>query len=95
MKTQTIEQPTMWVPRMGGVLSRWFADYDEARASLELEGGYLLPYRQHYFVTTSAAIEELGLDPLDCDWARIGWDWVRPASAEAWERLLAKRLQSS
>jgi hypothetical protein len=88
------EQPTMWVPQMGAVLSRWFTTYEEARTSLDLEGGYLLPYRKQFFVTTGAAIEELGLDPADPDWALIGWDWVRPADPEAWERLMEKRVVS-
>ena len=86
-----VEQPAMWVPRMDAVLSRWFTSYEEARESLESEGGYLLPFRHQFFVTTSAAIEELGLDPEDPDWQRIGWDWACPADREAWERLMRKR----
>ena len=81
----------MYVPRMDAILSRWFTTYEEARASLELEGGYLFPYRRQFFVTTSEAIRELGLDPADPDWERIGWDWVRPRDREAWERLKEKR----
>jgi hypothetical protein len=85
------ERPTMHVPRMDAILSRWFTSYDDARAAREAEGGYLLPYKHHFFVTASEAIREMGLDPDDPDWARIGWDWVRPRDAEAWERLNAKR----
>jgi hypothetical protein len=88
------EWPTMYVPRMDAVLSRWFTTYEEARASLDLEGGYLLRYRRYFFVTSSEAIRELGLDPDDSDWARIGWDWVRPHDVEAWERLKEKRAVS-
>lgn len=87
--------PSMYVPRMATVLSRWFTTYEEARASLELEGGYLLPNGRHFFVTASAAIQELGLDPDDPDWNRIGWDWVRPRDPAAWERLKEKRLVAS
>lgn len=82
---------SMYVPRMDAILSRWFTSYEEARASLQQEGGYLLPYKHHYFVTSSEAIRELGLDPADPDWARIGWDWVHPADPDAWHRLMAKR----
>jgi hypothetical protein len=85
------EEPIMYVARMDAILSRWFTTYEEARASRESEGGYLLPYRNHFFVTTSEGIRELGLDPNDPDWARIGWDWVRPSDREAWERLREKR----
>jgi hypothetical protein len=76
---------------MDAILSRWFTTYEDARASREAEGGYLLPYKHQFFVTTSEAIRELGLDPEDPDWARIGWDWVRPRDAEAWERLNGRR----
>lgn len=85
------EGPTMFETRMDAILSRWFTTYEEARASLESEGGYLLPYRNQYFVTSGEAIRELGLDPADPDWAKIGWDWVHPRDAEAWQRLRAKR----
>ena len=85
------EGPSMYVPRMDAVLNRWFVDYDEARGSLQSEGGYLLPYRNQFLVTTAEGIRELGLDPNDPDWAQIGWDWVRPADQDAWERLKTKR----
>ncbi len=85
------EGSIMYVPQMGAILSQWFAVYDEARAAREETGGYLLPYKNHYFVTTSEAIRELGLDPADPDWARIGWDWVCPIDTDAWQRLKAKR----
>ena len=83
--------PIMWVPRMDVFLNRWFTRYAEARATLDAEGGYLLPYRNHFFVTVAGGIEELGLDPKDGDWERIGWDWVRPKDTEARERLERKR----
>jgi hypothetical protein len=83
--------PVMYVSRMDAFLNRWFTSYDEARASLDTQGGYLLPYRDHSFVSTADAIRELGLDPGDPDWAAIGWDWVRPADPEAKARLVDKR----
>jgi hypothetical protein len=42
-------------------------------------------------VTVETAVRELGLDPADPDWERIGWDWVRPKDADAWEKLKLKR----
>jgi hypothetical protein len=85
------EQLLMYVPRMCVILNRWFTTYESARASRDAEGGYLLPYRNQFFVTLAEGVRELGLDPDDPDWARIGWDWVRPADAPAWARLAAKR----
>lgn len=72
-------------------LSRWFASYDEARAARQESGGFLLPYRHHFFVAEAPAIRYLGLDPEDPDWERIGWDWVRPLDDEAFARLKEKR----
>ncbi len=86
--------PKMYVTRMDAVLNRWFTNYEEARASLEAEGGYLLPFKSQFFVTQSEGIRELGLDPDDPDWERIGRDWVRPKDSDAWERLRDKREQA-
>ena len=83
----------MYVPEMDAILNRWFTTYEAARASLDAEGGYLFPYRSQFFVTLSEGVRELGLNPEDPDWERIGHDWVRPQDREAWTRLCAKREQ--
>ncbi|OGF04619.1 MAG: hypothetical protein A2W00_02455 [Candidatus Eisenbacteria bacterium RBG_16_71_46] len=82
----------MYFASMDAIVSRWFTGYAGARASLEAEGGYLLPYREQFFVTTREGIRELGLDPDDPEWERIGWDWVRPLDRAAWERLRERRV---
>lgn len=82
----------MYAPRMDIFLNRWFTDYDEARASLDQDGGFLLPYKDQYMITEAGGIRELGLDPDDPDWEKIGRDWVKPNDTEAWERLRIKRL---
>lgn len=80
--------PEFWYARgMDAFLNRWFARYEDARASLESEGGYLLPFRRQFFVCGADAVRLLGLDPDDPDWARVGWDCVRPADEAACERL--------
>ena len=85
------EGPVMYVESMDAIVNRWFTIYEEARSSLQAEGGYLFPYRNQYFVTLREGIRELGLDPDDPDWERIGWDWVQPKDKDAWERLRDKR----
>ncbi len=82
---------SMWIASMDAVVSRWFTTYEAARASLDAEGGYLFPYGTQFFVTLAEGVRELGLDPVDPDWARIGWDWVRPVDSQAWRRLRDKR----
>ena len=81
----------MYVPRMDAFLNRWLTSYEAARASLDSAGGFLLPFEGQFCVTEGHAIRELGLDPEDPDWQRIGWDWARPSDVEAWERLRLKR----
>jgi hypothetical protein len=76
---------------MGAFVNLWFRTYEEARAARETHGGYLFPFRQHFFVADAAAVRELGLDPAAPEWALIGWDWVRPRDVEAWERLKEQR----
>lgn len=88
------DDTTMYVPTMDAILNRWFTSYEAARASLEAEGGYLFPYRNQFFVTLSEGVRELGLDPEDSDWERIGYDWVRPLDRAAWARLQAARKQA-
>lgn len=91
MTTSNAAEPTMWVPRMDAFLSRWFVSYEAARQALESEGGYLLPFKDQFFVTAAEAVRELGLDPADPDWELIGWDWACPADEQAWERLRLRR----
>lgn len=72
-------------------LNRWYANYGQARAGLEKHGGFLLPYRHHFFVCQADVIQALGLDADDPDWKKIGYDLAQPADAEALERLHQKR----
>ena len=89
------ETTRMYVPQMAALLNRWFTTYEAARASLEAEGGYLFPYRNQFFVTLPEGVRELGLDPEDPDWERIGYDWVRPRDRAAWARLRAERERAA
>jgi hypothetical protein len=72
-------------------LNHWFANYADARKALEEHGGFLLPYRHHFYVCKAEVIKALGLDPGDPDWEAIGFDCVRPKDQEAFARLKAKR----
>jgi hypothetical protein len=91
MTTPDDAGPLMYVESMDAFLNHWFTTYEDARALRQSQGGYLLPYKNQFFVTVAEAIVELGLDPNDPDWERIGWDWVRPLHSEAWELLRDKR----
>ncbi|MGP0063224.1 MAG: hypothetical protein ACLQGP_06420 [Isosphaeraceae bacterium] len=81
-------------PMGAAYLNRWFGCYDEARASLEAEGGHLFPFRHQFFICESGFLEARGIDTADPDWARIGRDWVRPIDEEARGRLERKLIAS-
>ena len=79
-------------PNLDVFLNRWFSSYEAARRSLESDGGFLLPYEKHFFVCESDVIAAMGLEPDDPDWEKIGRDCVEPTDADAYQRLLDKRL---
>lgn len=84
-----------WVFDGGGAyLNHWCKTYEEAAASRELSGGYLLAHREHFVVCTADLLSARGLDPHDPDWDRIGRDWVRPRDAEAFARLAARMVDN-
>ena len=77
----------LYPPRCRAFINEWHVDYEIASLELGRTGGYLLPYKNQYFICQAAYISTLGLDPDDPDWALIGWNWIKPANQEAWERL--------
>lgn len=70
-------------------LNPWFNNYDEAKAFQVQNGGLLLPYRHHFFVSSLATLERLGFEPDHADWQAIGYDFARPDSAQAHGRIKA------
>lgn len=91
MSNETDDAKLWYAPTLDVFLNRWFANYDEARAAREEGGGYLLPYRHHFFVCEADAVRAIGLEPDDPDWERIDWDAARPSDEEAFARLREKR----
>ena len=88
-----VEEDSIWYqPNLDVFLNRWFSSYADARHSLESEGGFLLPYKKHFFVCEAGVIRSLGLEPDDPDWEKIGRDFAKPADEEAASRLQEKRL---
>jgi hypothetical protein len=91
MRLEAADADIWYAPAMDVFLNHWFATYEQALAARQSAGGYLLPYRHHFFVCQAEAIRVMGLDPADPDWQRIGWDGARPADPEAYARLLDRR----
>ena len=71
----------------GGFLNRWFASYAEAKSYQQTNGGFLLPFKNQFFICESHYINNLGLKAEDPDWTLIGYDWAKPDNKEAWQRL--------
>jgi len=85
---------TLLYPRGSDVFTNiWSASYEEARRIREQNGGFLLAYKKHFFITDRNFVEHLGLDPDDADWELIGRDWARPKDPAARERLYARLLR--
>lgn len=74
----------------GGFLNHWFANYDEAKSYQQTNGGFLLPFKNQFFICNADYINNLGFDSQDHDWKQIGFDWVKPINKIAWQRLYKK-----
>jgi len=74
----------------GGFLNHWFASYEEAHSYQGVNGGFLLPFKNQFFICETDYINNLGFNANDPDWTLIGYDWAKPRNKEAWERLYKK-----
>jgi len=74
----------------GGYLNHWFSNYEKAKNFQNSEGGYLLPFKNQFFICDKNYIDNLELRSNDPDWALIGFDWYRPNDKAAWQRLYKK-----
>lgn len=77
----------------GGFLNLWFVHYAEAKLHQRSQGGFLLPYKNQFFICDADYIRNLGFDSEDQDWKLIGYDWVNPESKDAWQRLYKKWIE--
>lgn len=75
---------------VGGYLNSWFTNYPEAKSHLQSSGGFLLPYKNQFFICNGHYIEQIGFEPEDPDWKLIGYNWVVPDDKKAWQRLYKK-----
>ena len=79
---------------VGGYLNSWFPSYSEAKSHLKSAGGFLLPYKNQFFICDANYMKQIGFEPEDPDWKLIGYDWVVPDNKNAWQRLYKKWSQS-
>lgn len=74
-------------------LNHWFRNYEEAKEFQSSQGGYLLPYKNQFFVCENHFIEDIGLDSRDPSWQEIGFDWVKPKSPRGLFHLYEKLIR--
>jgi len=77
----------------GGFLNQWFANYDDAKSYQKFNGGFLLPYKNQFFICDADYITNLGFNSEDPDWQFIGHDWASPDNKVAWQRLYKKWMK--
>lgn len=86
-KRKITEEDCLYPQTWSAHFNTWYANYDEAKDHLNKVGGYLLRYRQHYFICENGYIRALGLGEFQAEWERIGYDWVKPADVLSWNVL--------
>jgi hypothetical protein len=84
----------LYPTRCCGYVNLWYARYFDADIARRVAGGYLLAYRRQFFVVERPFIEDLGMDPDDRDWRRLGFDWVYPRNTTARTRLYGSLVSS-
>lgn len=77
----------------GGFLNHWFASYADAKSYLDAHGGFLLPFKNQFFICDANYINHLGFNAEDADWQLIKYDWAHPANKSAWQRLYKKWMK--
>lgn len=87
LREQVIQEDCLYTKGCAGFINTWFTNYNQAKAHHIIEGGYLLQYRQDYFVAGHELIKVLGLHDFEKEWEAIGYDWVKPQCTKSWARL--------
>jgi hypothetical protein len=87
MNNKTQQSETFVKAYIGGHLNKWFSHYSEAKEEQKKTGGYLLPYKNQFFICDENFITSLGFNPKDENWNAIAFDWVKPSNQQAWQRL--------
>lgn len=68
----------------------WFAKYAQASKVLQEGNGYLLPYKNQYFIVEEHFVDSIGLPHTMPEWRSIGRDWVHPRHVNDWLTLNRK-----
>lgn len=94
LREQLIKEDCMYHSGCSTYLNIWFANYNEAYAYFIKNGGYLLSYRQYFYVCNAEVIKVLKLDKCQAEWEAIGYNWVKPANINAYNRIYKQAKQN-
>jgi len=90
LKNKVIMEDCLFHNAPASFLNVWFNNYEEAKQYQKDNGGYLLQYRKDYAISRKEYIEAIGLGNMEEEWLAIGFDWAKPASKAAWDKLFEK-----
>jgi hypothetical protein len=65
----------------------WFAKYSQAKKVLSEGKGFLLPFKNQYFIVEEHFVDSIGLPHTLPEWGMIGNDWIHPKNVKAWLKL--------
>lgn len=65
----------------------WFAKYTQAKKVLNEGKGFLLPFRNQFFIVEEHFVDSIGIPHTLPEWKDIGNDWVHPKNVKAWLKL--------
>lgn len=65
----------------------WFAKYSQAKKVLSEGAGFLLPFKNQYFIVEEHFVDSIGLPHTLPEWKAIGNDWIHPKNVKAWLKL--------
>lgn len=65
----------------------WFTKYSQAKKTLNEGKGFLLPFRNQFFIVEEHFVDSIGLPHTLPEWKEIGNDWVHPKNVKAWLKL--------
>lgn len=82
-----VEKDCLYRPSHIGFVHSWFKDYEEAKVYHIKNGGYLLAFWNDIIICGPEYIRGLELHPYQEYWKRINYNWLKPASLQAWKFL--------
>jgi len=92
LKSEVVKNDLLFRSNGVGFIYKWFKTYPETLNYHKQHGGYLLQFWKDYVICGHEYIQILGLDQYPKLWQDIGYNWVEPLNATAYQQLYKKAL---